>query len=138
MAGGSNTSLIFNSKYYKIGGSLIVLMAAMAFSLNVWLIPLFGLEGSALATAITIIVYAFLRYVIIYRGFNLQPYDKTMLKILILVLSGVVLNFLLPHTSSPVLNIFYRSLIIMSVYIGGTYFLKIVPEFHKFIPFRKK
>ena len=138
MAGGSNTSLIFNSKYYKLGGLLIVLMAAMAFSLNVWLIPIWGLEGSALATAITIIVYAFLRYLIILRGFNLQPYDKTMLKILALVLVGVLLNFLLPHTFSPILNIFYRSLVIMGVYAAGTYFLKIIPELHKFIPWQKR
>ncbi len=134
MAGGSNTSLIFNSKYYKLGGILVILMAAMAFALNMFLIPRYGLEGSALATAITIIVYAISRYIIILRGYKLQPYDKTMFKILLLILSGVLLNYLLPHTNSPFLNIFYRSLIILGVYVAGTYFLKLVPEFHKYIP----
>ncbi len=130
MAGGSNTSIIFNSRYYKIGGYLLVFVALMAFGLNVLLIPKYGLEGSATATAITVCTFAIMRYLIIYNGFKLQPYDSKMLKIALMILTCMALNYILPHTESIILNIVYRSVIIFTVYISGTYFMKIVPEFH--------
>lgn len=138
MAGGANSSLIFNSKFYKLGGLLVMLMAAMAFGLNVLLIPIFGLEGAALSTAISVTFYTVSRYLIIYKGFNLQPYDKVMLKILLLIVFGMILNYLLPHTQSAILNILYRSAIILGLYLAGTYYFRIAPEFHKYIPGLRK
>jgi O-antigen/teichoic acid export membrane protein len=137
MAGGSNTSLIYNSKFYKLGGLLLILMAAMAFGLNIILIPDWGIEGAAVSTAVTVSFFAILRFVIIYKGFELQPYDRSMLYILLLVITGMILHLILPATSSPVFNIFYRSIIILGMYVYGTYFLRIVPEFHKYIPWKK-
>ncbi len=138
MAGGANTSIIFSSKYYKLGGFLLIFLAAMAFCLNIVLIPKYGIEGAAIATAITVFVFALVRYVIIYKGFNLQPLDKKMLKILLLIIAGMVLNYVLPYTHSAIINIIYRSTIILGIYLSGTYYLKIIPEFHHFIPFLKK
>ena len=138
MAGGANSSLIFNSKYYKIGGLLVMLMAALAFGLNVLLIPIYGLEGAALSTAISVTFYTVCRYLIIYKGFNLQPYDKVMLKILFLIILGMVLHYILPRTDSSILNMVYRSTIILGTYLLGTYFFNIAPEFHKYIPGLRK
>jgi O-antigen/teichoic acid export membrane protein len=135
MSGGSNTSLIYNSKYYRIGGFLLIFVAAMAFALNVLLIPAWGIEGAAASTAITVFTFAIIRFVIIYRGFQLQPYDKSMLRIFALILFGMALHYILPSTHSHILNIFYRTSIIIGMYVFGTYYLKIVPEFHRFIPF---
>ena len=110
----------------------------MAFGLNILLIPRFGIEGAALATAITVFVFSLLRYIIIYKGFKLQPYDKKMFVILLLIIGGMILNYILPMTQSAIINIIYRSLIIMGVYLLGTYYFKIIPEFHSYIPFLKK
>lgn len=138
MAGGANTSIIFSSDYYKLGGYLLIFLAAMAFGLNILLIPRFGIEGAALATAITVFVFSLLRYLIIYKGFKLQPYDKKMFIILLLILGGMILNYILPMTQSAIINIIYRSIIIIGVYLFGTYYFKIIPEFHSYIPFLRK
>ncbi len=138
MAGGSNTSLIYNSKFYRLGGLLLILVAAMAFGLNVLLIPLWGIEGAAVSTALTVSFFALVRFIIIYRGFRLQPYDKSMFRIFSLILFGMALHYLLPLTASPVFNVIYRTSIILGIYLAGIYYMKIVPEFHSYIPFLKK
>ena len=70
-----------------------------------------------------------MRYIIIYRGFKLQPYDHTSLKITLLIAAGMILHYILPHAGSPIISIIYRSAFIMSVYAGGIYFFRVVPEF---------
>jgi O-antigen/teichoic acid export membrane protein len=138
MAGGSNTSIIYSSKYYRIGGVLLILLAAIAFGLNVLLIPRLGIEGAAWATTITVFIFSLSRFIIIQKGYGLQPYDKSMAQIFLLLLTGMALHYILPHTDIPVLNIIYRSVAILGFYGAGIYFLKIVPEMHKHIPFIKK
>ena len=138
MAGGSNGSIIFSSKYYKLGGYLLIFLAVMAFCLNMLFIPRWGIEGAAVATSFTIFVFALMRYLIIYIGFKLQPLDNKMFKILVLLIIGMALNYLLPSTQSSIINIAYRSTIILGTYILGTYYLKIIPEFHSYIPIINK
>ncbi len=138
MAGGSNGSIIFSSKYYKLGGYLLIFLAVMAFGLNMLFIPRWGIEGAAVATTLTVFAYALMRYLIIYNGFKLQPLDNTMFRILVLISIGMVLNYMLPSTHFAIINIIYRSTIILGAYIFGTYYLKIIPEFHSYIPFLKK
>jgi O-antigen/teichoic acid export membrane protein len=130
MSTGTNMSIIFNSRFYGIGGFVLVAVAFLAFGLNVLLIPKYGLNGSAAATAITVTTFALIRFLIIYRGFKLQPYDSTMFKILLLIAGGMILHFLLPELNSPFLSIAYRSAIIISFYLAGLYFWNIAPEFH--------
>ena len=134
MAGGANSSIIYSSKYYRLGGFMLILLAALAFGLNILLIPVWGIDGAAMATAISVTVFALSRYLIIYKGFKLQPYDNKMFRILLLIIFGMLLNFILPSTQSAILNIAYRTIIILGVYLFGTYYWKIVPEFHKHVP----
>jgi O-antigen/teichoic acid export membrane protein len=133
MAGGTNTSIIFNSRFYRIGGYLLIFLALMAFGLNILLIPKFGLEGSAMATAITVVTFAVSRYIIIYKGFHLQPYDRNMLRITALIVAGMILHYVLPHVHSPVVNILYRSTVITGFYAAGIYYFNIVPELNNTI-----
>ena len=99
---------------------------------------IWGIEGAATATVIIVLAYALLRYFIILKGFELQPYNNSMFRILILIVAGMCLHFLLPLTSNAIVNILYRSTIILGMYLSGTYFMNIIPEFHSFIPFLRK
>src|SRR5204863_6296570 len=103
--------------------------------LNMIFIPKWGLEGAAISTATTVVIYALFRYIIIYYGFKLQPLDNKMFKIFILIIIGSVVNYFLLYTSSPIINIIYRTTVVLGMYLSGIYLLKIIPEFHSYIPF---
>ena len=134
MLAGANSSIIFSSKHYKFGAFLLVFIAVLAFLFNVLLIPMFGMEGAALATLLSTFIYALMRFVFIRVKFKLMPYDIKTILTALLILICFLINHLIPELNSPIADILMRSVIITVLYFSGTFLLKIVPEFHMYIP----
>lgn len=132
VAGGANSQIIFSSENFWKGGLLLIGVVVFSFLMNVALIPLFGINGAALATSASSFIYFFSRYLIVYKNFNLQPYNRQTLYSLILIGTCTGLNFLLPSFQSPLLSIAIRVLLIVPLYLGGSYMLNIVPELEDF------
>ncbi len=134
---GTNTAMIFNSEHYRYGVFLLIFLVLSAFLFNIVFIPKFGIEGAAFATAISAVLYALLKYFFILAKYKLQPFNLKTFYVLILVLACLAINSFLPETGNRITNILIHSSIITVIYISIVYFLKIVPEFHKYIPFLK-
>jgi O-antigen/teichoic acid export membrane protein len=137
IATGVNTSILFTSEKYIYGIYLLFLLLILAISLNVVLIPLYGIEGAALATALSSVIYNVLKYFIIWKNFKMQPYDLSSIKILFVIAVVFLISYFLPSINNIIVSMVVRSVIITAVYGGLTYLLKIIPEFHKYIPFGK-
>ncbi len=67
----------------------------------------------------------------------MQPYDGSSLKILFLIIMVFAVGYLIPSNNNAVVSMIIRSAGITGAYIILTYFMNIVPEFHKYIPFLK-
>ena len=135
---GVNTSIIFNSTKYLYGTILLVLLMILAVVLNVLLIPVYGIIGAAIATGIIAVIYNVTKFILIWVHFKMQPYDSSSLKILLVIAICFVVSYFLPELSNAVFSIALKTIVITAVYLFLTYFLKIVSEFHKYIPFVKK
>ncbi|MFM7728000.1 MAG: lipopolysaccharide biosynthesis protein, partial [Flavobacteriales bacterium] len=57
MATGLNAPILFNSDRYRYGAVFLVLLAVIVLALQYFLIPLYGLEGAASATALASFIY---------------------------------------------------------------------------------
>ncbi len=134
MAAGSNTSIIFNSEHYKFGAFLLIFLVVIAFVLNMIFIPLWNLEGAAVATALSGLVYSLMKYFFIWKKHHLQPYDGKTLRIVLLTVLCFLLKYMIPLTGFPLADILIRSTLVLLLYLSGTYFMKIVPEFHQYLP----
>jgi O-antigen/teichoic acid export membrane protein len=137
MAGGSNAQIIFSSEKYKVGVFLLIVLLITAFVSNLIFIPRFGMEGAALATALSAIIYSALRVAYLRYRFKYQPFDKNTLYIIVLILACFGINFLLPSFKNNFADIVFRSSVVTVVYLAGTYIFNIIPEFHHYIH-RKK
>lgn len=138
IATGVNTSILFTSDKYIYGSYLLFFLLVLAFGLNIFLIPRYGIEGAALATALSSFMYNALKYLIIWKNFKMQPYDASSLKILTVIMLVFTIVYFIPSMENAVLSMLLKSSVITIVYLGLTYSLKIVPEFHKYIPFINK
>jgi O-antigen/teichoic acid export membrane protein len=128
MASGSNNSIILNSEKYKFGAFLLIFLAVLAIVNNLLLIPPFGIEGAALATAISAFIYNLAKYLYILKHYGLQPFDaKTVLIILIIAVSTGI-GYILPDTENAVVAIIYKSFVITAVYGASMLYFKIAPE----------
>lgn len=133
IATGVNTSILFTSDKYLYGTYLLFLLLILAVILNIILIPIYGIEGAALATALSSVIYNVLKYFIILKKFKMQPYDTSSLKILLVIAIAFLVSYFLPSLNNAIISMIMKSAVIIAVYGGLTYVLKIVPEFHKYI-----
>jgi O-antigen/teichoic acid export membrane protein len=128
LAGGANTSIIFNSENYWKGAILLVALVIITLILNIVLIPIYGINGAAIATAISTFLYAAIKFVIINRQYKLQPYDRNTLIITGLIGMCLVINYFLPVFASSVINIALRTIVFTGIYTAIVWYFQIVPE----------
>ena len=122
-----------STEKYIYGTYLLFFIMVFALILNITLIPFYGIAGAAFATALSTVVYNLLKYLIILKIFKMQPYDTSSLKILLVIAISLFITYFLPSFNNAVFAMFIKTIVIITVYGGLLYLLKIVPEFHKYL-----
>lgn len=138
MITGLNTSIMYYSDKYVAGNYMLIFLVAISALLNYILIPEFGALGAAISTATALVLYNIIKYLYIWKVFHMQPFDKTSLKILAIIVIALIGGLLIPSLDQAVLTIMVRSSVITVIYLVLTYWLNIVPEFHHYLPWIKK
>ena len=128
MATGMNSPIIYYSDKYKQGSFILIGLIAFSILLNVLLIPRLGIEGAAIATGASLFIFNFLKTMIIYKAYQLQPFGKYVLIVFLLMGACIAINYFLPQVENKILDITYRSIVISLVYSVGIYLSKIAEE----------
>jgi len=77
---GNNNSIIVNTQHYRTVLLFGVATVLLMIILNMILIPILGIEGSALATLITVVIYNTVKLIFVIQKMDLFPFTpKTML-----------------------------------------------------------
>lgn len=131
---GINSALIFYSRYYILGTVLLVVTLAITVTLNIFLIPVYGIYGAAVASAIGSFIYNAMKFLFIYQKFKFQPYTLKSVYIVGLIIFCSVISFFMPEiTSVPLLNLFIKGAIVSGIYILVIYKLDIAPDIFRMI-----
>ncbi len=120
------TDLAINAtKHYKLNGILVPILIISTIGTNYYLIPIYGITGAALATAITVFLYSVTKYVIVLRLIKLNLFSKEYIFILFTSLL-IVLTFFLKSRwlTNNYLEIMLNSIVITVIFIGGNFILK--------------
>lgn len=128
MATGMNSAIIFYSDKYKQGSVMLLALIVLSVVLNMILIPLYGIEGAAVATGTALLLFNAFKTIIIYKGYDLQPFGGYVFIVLGLIGACIGVNYFLPEISSPILDIIYRSAVVTGIYAAGIYFSGIAGE----------
>lgn len=116
MATGINQIIIVNSKHYRFDAYFVFFSVGFIILANFLFIPLYGIVGSALSTAISITFGNLLRYVFLKIKFNMQPYNINSLKIILVTLVAFLPGYILPYLNNLFLDITIRSLIVATLF----------------------
>lgn len=121
---GTNNTLVFNSSNYIFGTMLLFTIMLCTIGLSIVLIPIWGLEGAAIANASAGMIYNVAKFVFIKNKYKLQPYDFRNLKIVLI--TGVCLSavWFLPEWKNIYLSGIYKSALLGSIYLGSIYISK--------------
>lgn len=137
VAMGVNGAIILNSKYYRFDLYANLFLLAVTFLSNYLFIPdssplkelgIVGINGAAFATALSIFLFNFIKFVFIYVKVKLHPFDiKTLYSILLLLFVYYVVDSL-SLDFNPYLNILLNSSISLTIFVPILLYTKLSLE----------
>ncbi|WP_338358041.1 lipopolysaccharide biosynthesis protein [Yeosuana marina] len=113
---GNNNAILFNSDYYRMVLLLGVFLVIITVVLNMIFIPLFGINGSAMATFIAILIYNIAKILFVKYAFNMMPFTIATLKTLSLIVVCVVIFYFWEFQFHPIINIGLKSILVCVFY----------------------
>ncbi|OFY84031.1 MAG: hypothetical protein A3F72_18605 [Bacteroidetes bacterium RIFCSPLOWO2_12_FULL_35_15] len=117
MATGINYVIMLTSKYYRYDAYFMFIILFLTIVSNYILIPIYGIMGSAIATAIAIATYNIMRWLFLYFKLNMQPYDSNTFKIIMIAVIAFLPGYFIPHIINTIIDIAIRSSIVGGVFI---------------------
>ncbi|SEQ47003.1 Membrane protein involved in the export of O-antigen and teichoic acid [Hyunsoonleella jejuensis] len=130
---GSNNAILFNSEYYRIVLMLGVILVIIMVLLNILLIPLYGLNGAALATFIAILLYNTLKLIVVYRVFKITPFSDNTLKVAALLLLFGVFGYFWDFNFHAIINIILKSVLVVTAFSAIVYRSNFSPDINDII-----
>ncbi|MCL2682770.1 MAG: oligosaccharide flippase family protein [Bacteroidales bacterium] len=119
--------LVTYSKYYYYSLFFMFFLMFVTIGLNLTFIPIYAISGAAFSTALTFILYNILMLSFVKWKLNLHPFSINMLKILVIIATIVLINFVLPTVGNPLIDSLYRSSI-LAIIAGCSVFFWNVSE----------
>ena len=111
LVAGLHGLILIHSSYYKSIVYFNLFLFLITFFTNLIFIPMYGINGAALATFISILLFNTVRMIYVYKKMNFQPFStKTVITFLMIVVIYFGLCYI-PLTSMPLVNIVIKSLI---------------------------
>ncbi|MBT8264917.1 MAG: polysaccharide biosynthesis C-terminal domain-containing protein [Bacteroidia bacterium] len=130
---GNNNAILFNSKHYKAVLILGVLLALTAIGLNLWFIPLYGVNGAAFATVISIFAYNASKLIFVYVKFKISPFTSNTVKTFLLILVLILVFYFWEFPFHPLINIALKSILITFCYALIVYSLNFSEDISKIL-----
>ncbi len=127
---GNNNAIMYNSDYYRALLLMGVFLAVITILFNLWLIPKYGLNGAAYASFAAFFIYNTIKLVFVKIRFNMLPFTLETLKVFVLLLLLGLLFYLVEFPFHPILNIGLKSVVVLVLFCGVLYKLKISKDVH--------
>ena len=135
MAAGLNSQIIIYSKFYKFNISALLFLAFFNVINNYLFIAVFnfGIEGAALASLMSILLYNLIKIIFIYKKLNLIPFDASYFKLLLIQISIIVIFFFAPNFENIFVNLIIKIALLISTQLIIIYKLGLVNDYNDFM-----
>ncbi|MFI5154111.1 MAG: polysaccharide biosynthesis C-terminal domain-containing protein, partial [Chitinophagales bacterium] len=128
MGTGVNSQIIATSTYWRFEFLTGLLLLFLSLPLNYILTKRLGLIGPAIATLLALFVYNGIRYLFLWRRFNMQPFTWKSMYTLLLASFGYIVCHFLFYKQQGFLWIFLRSTLFLLIYCIGMIYLNLSPD----------
>lgn len=130
---GNNNSIIVNTKHYRTVLLFGVFTVVLMIVLNMIFIPLYGIEGSAFATLITVVIYNTIKLLFVVKKMDLYPFTNKTLQSLGILSVCFLLFYFWDFPFHAIFNIGFKCILVSTVYVYLNYKLKISEDINTII-----
>lgn len=133
MISGINGEIIVFSKYFRYQTWFILCLAVFNVAANLLWIPIFQINGAALATLSSLFLFNILKFILIQKKYKMHPFSINMLWVFLIGILTWALVWWMPDTSSNFLTILINSVVVTVVYGGLVLGLKLSPDINELV-----
>ncbi len=130
---GPSSEIIVYSKYYWFNIVLILILAVSLIVTNNLLIPIYGINGAAMGSALAFIIFNLAKFIFIWIKIDLQPFSFAFIKVIIIAGLAWMAHIIIPKIEFVILDIFARSAVITIVFGVLILWLKVSPDANELI-----
>ncbi|HNP32859.1 MAG TPA: oligosaccharide flippase family protein [Flavobacterium sp.] len=125
---GNNNSIIVNTHYYRTVLLFGVFTVFLMIVLNMIFIPLYGINGSAFATLLTVAIYNTIKLIFVVKKLDLYPFTNKTLQSLAILAVCFLLFYFWDFPFYTIINIILKSILVSLLYVFLNYKLQISEE----------
>jgi len=133
VAAGLNGSIIVNSKYYKYDLVTNILLVVLTIISNYLLIPKYGINGAAMATAFSVFLFNLIRLILIKVKMGLQPFSLKTLYTVLILLAVYGISIYLPLSGNLYLDIVWKTFVVLAIFIPLLLTLELSEDINKIV-----
>jgi len=129
-----NGSIIKFSKYFRFNLFTTLALGCMNIWLNLQLIPIYGLEGVAIATAISLAIFNAIKLIFVWKVLGYHPFRRDTVLVVVLFCFCLLLNHLLsPFTDNFYLRLGLNYGLFLMVLIFPIYKYNLAPDLREML-----
>jgi len=125
---GINAQIIGTSSKWRFEFFSGIILIILFLPLNYLLIKEMGITGSAYANLISFSVYNLIRFLFLWKKFNLQPFNAKTLYSILLGVTGFLIAHYTTQDIEGWIGIIVRSSLFAIIFITGIFILKLTPD----------
>jgi O-antigen/teichoic acid export membrane protein len=125
LATGVNEQIITYSKYFRFNFYAVLILAVANIIANTIFIPIFQINGAALATMSSIVIYNISKLIFIKYKIRIHPFSKDTLKVLGIGSVVLLIGLSIPALGIPLVDIILRSAAITILFVSSVLYFKV-------------
>lgn len=131
---GLNGGIFGTSKKYRYDIIFTLFLMISVYFVNLALIPLWGINGAAISTSITLLIYNFGRLIFVWIAFKLHPFHINQFIIIGLgILTMVISHFTLGLVDNKWIGFVIQSLLVVVCFFYPIYQFSLEPEIINYV-----
>ena len=133
MTTGLSSTIIITSKKYRYDLMFMAGMLVFALASNLVFIPLWGMEGAAFASLLTLVCFNLVRLLFIKHHFKMHPFKARQVAVPLLLAAIMLLSGMLPQMKSVYIDLPVRSALGLMLFVIPLKILNISPELNEWV-----
>ena len=131
---GLNGAIFNTSKKYRYDLIFTLCLIVIVYVLNLYLIPIYGIQGAAISTATALVVYNLGRLLFVYFTYEIHPFNGRQFIVIAIGLFCFYIDTVTPVFHSETwLSTILRTLLIGSSYFGSILLFNLEPELKNYL-----
>jgi len=112
-----NAIIMSYSKYYYYSISFVILLAFITVINNMTFIPIWGINGSAFATFLSILLYNLVMIGFVRIKYKIQPFSMKTIWAILISLASIGVIYILPSTGNYIVTSAYKTSIALIIFL---------------------